>query len=692
MKPRLLFFLFFLFFNFNFNYSQQEDYLYINRVVDSKGEPIPFTSILSKQEKNDLITTSNENGKFILSKKNIKGNTVTISHSNFEKLIISFDELKSNKNITLNKKTYNFDPIIIYGNKYNLTSVNLPQKHEKISSIDYPTYGNSLGGKLDRFGLNINDYGGSSGLKTISSPTGFSEHVLVMVDGFEINSPQNGVVDLSTLPGDFFSHAEYYYGQGSSIYGSNAIGGAINLIPSLKNSYLKIKTGSMGEQGVSLNGNIKSENTGFSLFVNNYKNENDYRKNNAFEQVTSGLSFKINNLNTWDLSTNLIYLNTNRRIPGSLSYPSLNAFKTNEDILLTFTASTVSKFGYSSISGGNYSTNENYIDPDWMTNSNHNVQTNRLKFGHRSKIFKKTVNIFSLNIAKMNIESDDTGNHNMNTIGTSYLLNYNFSQIFKISPSLRIDWDDHSNNTSSTANFAFIISPKLLIEKFTFNGGTSFRNPTFNDLFWVDSGFSKGNPNLKPETGSSYETEITIRPLFNNQFTLSINGSFFRTINLIQWSPNENFVYSPQNILDSKSSNFGITTKINLNDFPFELVSGFNQVNSEVLSDGDNKGMRLLYLPTNSFWSEIRLNLKSFSSVISYRNLQDRRYSYYGDDLILKNYERLDCSISINFNLFSRQINLDGGARNVLDKKNIQSVYDYSEPGRSYFLSILFNL
>jgi len=690
MTPRLLFFLFFIF--FNFIYSQKEDHLHIYRAVDSKGEGIPFTSIFSEYDKNNLITTSNQNGKFILSKKDIKEGGITISHSNFEKLIISFDDLKSNTNITLNRKTYNFNPIIVYGNKYNFESDDLPQKHEKINSIDYPTYGNSLGGKLDRFGLNIKDYGGGSGLKTISSPTGFSEHVLVMVDGFEINSPQNGVVDLSAIPADFFSHAEYYYGQGSSIHGSNAVGGTINLIPSLKNSYLKMKTGSMGEQGVSLNSNINSENSNFLLFINNYKNENDYRKNNAFKQASSGLSFKINNLYKWDLSTNLIYMNSDRRIPGSLSYPSLSAFKTNEDVLLTFKASTVSKFGYSSISGGNYSTNENYVDPDWMTNSNHNIQTNRLKFGHRSKFLKKTINIFSLDLAKMKIKSDDTGNHNMNTIGTSYLLNYNFSQIFKISPSLRIDWNDHSNNTSSTANFAFIISPKLLIEKFIFNGGTSFRNPTFNDLFWLDSGFSKGNPNLKPETGSSYEAEITLRPLFNNQFNLSINGSFFRTINLIQWSPDENFVYSPQNILDSESSNFGITTKIDLNDFPFELISGFNQINSEVLSDGDNKGMRLLYLPTNSFWSELKLKLKSFSSIISYRNLQGRRYSYYEDNLILKNYERLDFSISINFNLFSRQINLDGGARNLLNKKNIQSVYDYSEPGRSYFLSVLFNL
>ena len=40
-------------------------------------------------------------------------------------------------------------------------------------------------------------------------------------------------------------------------------------------------------------------------------------------------------------------------------------------------------------------------------------------------------------------------------------------------------------------------------------------------------------------------------------------------------------------------------------------------------------------------------------------------------------------------NVLSKDINFDVGARNVLDKKNIQSVYDYSEPGRSIFVNTL---
>ena len=686
MLPRLILTILFLF--LNFNYSQKRNEVVINRVVDLNGEFIPFTSIYSDNEKFDLITTTNKEGRFLISKNELKNSFVIISHSNFKDLKVSYNDLKSNNTIKLDKKIYYFDPVFIYGNKYNFESNNLPVKHLIINSADFPSHGNSIGEKIDRFGLNIKDYGGTSGLKTIASQTGFAEHVLVLVDGFEINSPQNGVVDFSIFPGDLFSHAEYYSGQGSSIYGSNAIGGVINLIPSSKSNFIKLKNGSMGEQGISFNGNIKNQNSNFSLFVNNYKNENDFRKNNQFEQMSSGLNFNFN-FNNWDISSNLIYLDTDRRIPGSLTYPSPNAFKKNEDILFTLIASTVSKFGYSSISGGNHSTYENYVDPDWLTDSKHEVQTNRLKLNHRFKFLKKTQNLFTLDFANMMIKSDDTGNHTMNTIGSTYLLNYNLFKNLKISPSIRFDWDDHSKNSSTTSNFALILKTNSFFQKFTFNGGTSFRNPTFNDLFWLDSGFSKGNPNLEPEKGSSFETEISIKSFLNKQLNFSINSSFLRTSNLIQWSPDQNFVYSPQNILDSESLNFGFTSKIKLNDFPLEITSGINLNNSEILSEGDNKGMELLHVPTNSSWSEVKFKYNNISSLISYRNMQNKRYSYFGENSIIKNYERVDFSLTINFIILSKSLNLDVGARNVLDKKNIQSIYDYSEPGRSIFVNTL---
>lgn len=129
--------------------------------------------------------------------------------------------------------------------------------HRVVSIDNSPNSGNSVAERLGRRGIQIRDYGGPAGLKTISSPTGFAEHILVMVEDVPLNSPQNGVFDLSVLPADLFSHGEFYNGQGSSLYGSNAVGGTLNLMLDRQKSNLRVKSGSLGEKGLS--GQIKKE-------------------------------------------------------------------------------------------------------------------------------------------------------------------------------------------------------------------------------------------------------------------------------------------------------------------------------------------------------------------------------------------------------------------------------------------------
>ena len=100
---------------------------------------------LSDDEKSVLVTTSDKEGKFIISKDKLKNSFVVISHSNFKDLKVSYENLKLNKTIKLDKKIYYFDPIFVIGNKYNFESNNLPVKHIVINSVDFPSHGNSLG-------------------------------------------------------------------------------------------------------------------------------------------------------------------------------------------------------------------------------------------------------------------------------------------------------------------------------------------------------------------------------------------------------------------------------------------------------------------------------------------------------------------------------------------------------------------
>ena len=78
--------------------------------------------------------------------------------------------------------------------------------------------------------VNINDYGSLGATKSIRMRGATASEVLVLMDGRPLNSPRDGEVDLSTVPLAQVGRVEVVYGPGSSLYGSSAMGGTVNII------------------------------------------------------------------------------------------------------------------------------------------------------------------------------------------------------------------------------------------------------------------------------------------------------------------------------------------------------------------------------------------------------------------------------------------------------------------------------
>lgn len=80
-----------------------------------------------------------------------------------------------------------------------------------------------------RAGLSISNQGGAGKLTTVFMRGTESDHVLVLVDGVRVGSATSGLAAFQDLPVDLIERVEIVRGPRSSLYGSDAVGGVIQV-------------------------------------------------------------------------------------------------------------------------------------------------------------------------------------------------------------------------------------------------------------------------------------------------------------------------------------------------------------------------------------------------------------------------------------------------------------------------------
>lgn len=82
-------------------------------------------------------------------------------------------------------------------------------------------------------GIDVFEQGGAGGLTYLSIRGGEPNFVAIVIDGVQVNDPTNsrgGAFDLGTIDPTIIEKVEIFYGSFSSIYGSDALAGLINIV------------------------------------------------------------------------------------------------------------------------------------------------------------------------------------------------------------------------------------------------------------------------------------------------------------------------------------------------------------------------------------------------------------------------------------------------------------------------------
>lgn len=392
-----------------------------------------------------------------------------------------------------------------------------------------------------------NGYGGASSPSfrgTTASQTA------VIWNGININSQLLGQADFNAFNTSNTQNITIKSGGGSVLYGSSAIGGSIHLNNDLYfyerfDTEVSLHYGSFHTLYKQLQTNLASEAYSLRIGLTHSSSDNDYewlnknRKNlnGQFENISFNIDFgyKINPYNT--LKFNTQYYDGERHF--SLILPSETPTKyhnTNIHNLITWT-SVLGKFTSNLKLAHLQEEYKYYPDIDSKHFTFGNVESFIVKYdlGYdlSDKIKLNSVFDFTQNQGK----GSDIQNEKRQIGAVSIMMKHLLSDKLLYEIALRKETTDNYNSP-----FLYSFGVKYKASDFyslKVNTSKNFRIPTFNDLYWADS----GDPTLNPET--SYQAELGHVFRFGELET-TVTTYYNHIKDMLRWIPSSS-VWEPIN-------------------------------------------------------------------------------------------------------------------------------------------------
>lgn len=379
-------------------------------------------------------------------------------------------------------------------------------------------------------GVEFSTNGGMGSNTTMFMRGANSNQVLILVDGVRISGVSSGTAQLANILPDQIDHVEIVRGNVSALYGSDAIGGVVQIFTKsgagqapAANAQVEYGSNNTRQGTVGYGGQIgdTSFNVTGSMFktdgfsaVNAAQWNRDNPKsaargvgpnpgNNPYENKSVSGQIKHKFTNDWDAGVAAYYSNS------QLSYDSLFG-KPTDDFRMDSKLYTLSAFA------------NGKLLPDWTTHFKVAQSEDRSE-GTKNGVFDS---LFSTRTRQFNWQNEYalTANHTL-LFGTDWLQqelsssSYNAPtrNVFSVyggyegrigrhqlQLNARNDhYSDFGNQGSFFAGYGFNVTEQV---KLIANVSNAFRAPTFNELYFP--GF--GQPNLKPERAKSAEVGVQV--------------------------------------------------------------------------------------------------------------------------------------------------------------------------------------
>jgi len=553
-----------------------------------------------------------------------------------------------------------------------------------------------------------------------------SKYILILIDGDRIAGNTVGNIDFSKFNIDEIKRIEILKGNASTLYGSNAIGGVINIITKpIEAQKNKIKINSKYGNYNTLN-NAISFNTFFNKITlkTNFliKSSDGYK----FETLDS-LSLRKRKFKDYNIAQTLQYKKNDFSIEISGNYykhdwyrflinqpyeqPEQNDRKQYESYSIKLKEknhlSTINghyNFSYTfdqykkyHVIDSDYTTNDDDVLYDW---TNHSVE----QISSLLYLFKNQLNItLGLDIINEKGESSDIvidneiileselGDLNSKRFKTNALFiqtQYTFSENLNLFFGSRYTAHNQFDNRLTSQ---LTTKYSLKDNHFRLNVGQGYRTPNIYELYYdwnhYDAFEVKGNPDLNPE--NSLNVSFSYQKLSNKwSFMILLQRNLIDNMIAEKRDQIGDFYY--ENYDKTSVNSFETNLGLESNSINYELNYNFTRIIDEI---------EYKRLPDIS---EHVINFNLYKNFEKYKATVSGNINYYGEktikaptsgiETVILGYHQANISIIKNGFLiipYLKDINIKLAVNNLFNYTNFEDT-TFQNPGRTFFIEVSF--
>lgn len=524
-------------------------------VFDENKEPLMGATV-SVKEKTTIGTTTDAQGKYTLTLPDNKEHTLQVSYMGYvsqtRKIVVG----KTGKiDFILKEDALSLETVVVTGTRTPKLLKDVPIvtrviTADEIKKVDATHIGDLLQAELpgiefsysmdQQVSLNMQGFGGNA--------------VLFLVDGERLAGETLDNVDYNRLNMDNVERIEIVKGAASSLYGSNAVGGVVNMISKTSTEPWAVNiNGRYGAYNDQRYGGTIGFNAGKFNSVTNIQHTQvdakDLAEGKTDEETENWAFKKVYGDKTWNFKERLVYTaNDQLKLTARTGY----YFREREK-----SASTTDR--YRSFSGGvkgNYTFDKNndlevaysfdqYDKSDYLVQTGNdvrdysNVQHAVRAFYNHTFAEKNILTVGGdyMRDYLMSYQFADNGNKHQYTVDAFAQFDWNPTDNFNVITGLRFDYysDADINHVSPKLGLMYKIGNCSL--RGSYAGG--FRAPTLKEMYMnfdMASIFMiYGNPNLKAETSHNFSLSAEY---IKGRYNLTVTGFYNMVDNRITtaWS------------------------------------------------------------------------------------------------------------------------------------------------------------